>query len=128
VSLGTEPFDIVRAVESGILAIEKSGIVGPYAVVLGTEPYRSMMEGTPQTYPVRAQVRALATGGIHWSPALDGGAVLSRRGGDLEMTLGADFAIGYKGHDKESVELYFTESFTFRVLDPAAAVELKLKK
>jgi len=36
-----------------------------------------------------------------------------------------DLAIGYKTHDTHDVELYFTESFTFRVLEPAAAVALK---
>jgi uncharacterized linocin/CFP29 family protein len=53
--------------------------------------------------------------------------VLSRRGGDFEMTVGQDLAIGYKVHDAQDVELYFAESFAFRVLEPAAAVELKLQ-
>ena len=127
VALGADPADMIESVEGAILAIEKSGIGGPYALVLGTEPYRKMMVGEPKTYPVRKQIAALATGGVHWSPALEGGAVLSRRGGDLEMTVGVDLSIGYRGHDKESVELYFTESFTFRVLEAAAAVELKAK-
>jgi hypothetical protein len=29
-------------------------------------------------------------------------------------------------HNAQEVELYFTESFTFRVQEPAAAVELQL--
>jgi uncharacterized linocin/CFP29 family protein len=127
IALGSDPADLIESVENAILAIEKSGIAGPYALVLGTEPYRRMMVGEPETYPVRKQVAALASGGVHWSPALDGGAVLSKRGGDFKLTVGVDLAIGYKGHDKESVELYFTESFTFRILEPAAAVELKAK-
>jgi uncharacterized linocin/CFP29 family protein len=53
--------------------------------------------------------------------------VVARRGGDFELTVGQDWSIGYKGHDKENVDLYLTESFTFRVLEPAAACELKLK-
>jgi len=53
--------------------------------------------------------------------------VLSRRGGDFEMTVGQDLTIGYKIHNAREVELYFTESFTFRVLELAAAVELKLQ-
>ncbi len=127
VALSTEPADMIAAVEQGILAIEKSDIGGPYALVLGTEPYKRHMIGDPDMYPVRKQLAAMASGGIHWSPALDGGAVISRRGGDLEMTVGVDLSIGYKTHDKETVELYLTESFTFRVLEPAAAVALKAK-
>jgi uncharacterized linocin/CFP29 family protein len=43
------------------------------------------------------------------------------------MTVGQDLSIGYLSHGKESVDLYLTESFTFRVLEPAAAVELRVK-
>jgi len=39
--------------------------------------------------------------------------------------LGA-LTIGYKQHSAHDVDLYYTESLTFRVLEPAAAVELKL--
>lgn len=127
VSLSTDPADMIAAVEQGIMAIEKSDIGGPYALVLGTEPYKQYMIGDPDMYPVRKQIAALASGGIHWSPALDGGAVISRRGADLEMTVGVDLSIGYRTHDKETVDLYFTESFTFRVLEPAATVALKAK-
>jgi len=56
---------------------------------------------------------------------LDGGVLLSTRGGDFELTVGADCAIGYAGHDRDNVELYITASFTFRVLEPKAAVPLK---
>ena len=115
-----------EAVEAAVLAIEKSGIGGPYALVLGTEPYRMLMVGDPATYPARKRVEPI-TGGPAWSPALSGGVVLSKRGGDFELTVGQDIAIGYAGHDRETADLYFTESFTFRVLEPAAAVELKLK-
>jgi uncharacterized linocin/CFP29 family protein len=51
--------------------------------------------------------------------------VLSLRGGDYELTVGQDLSVGYAYHDKHEVELYLTESFTFRVLEPAAAVRLE---
>ncbi len=116
-----------EAVEAGVLSIQKAGIGGPYALALGTEPYALLQVGDPQAYPLRKQVESIATGGIFWSPALHGGVVLSRRGGDFELTVGQDWSIGYRSHDKENVDLYLTESLTFRVLEPAAAVELKLK-
>ena len=56
---------------------------------------------------------------------LDGAVLLSVRGGDYQLTVGQDLAIGYAYHEKHSVELYIAESFTFRVLEPAAAVHLK---
>ena len=51
--------------------------------------------------------------------------MVSRRGGDFTLTVGQDLAIGYKGHSEREVELYFTESFTFRTQEAAAAVALE---
>jgi uncharacterized linocin/CFP29 family protein len=56
--------------------------------------------------------------------AISGAAVLSMRGGDYELTIGQDLSLGYAYHTKEEVELYLTESFTFRVLETAAAVRI----
>jgi len=58
------------------------------------------------------------------SEALQGAALLTARGGDYELTVGQDLSIGYAYHTKHEVELYVTESFTFRVLEPAAAVRI----
>ncbi len=127
VPLSPDRSRFTESVELALLAIQKAEIGGPFALVLGTEPYQWLMAGDPNAYPLRKRIQVLFTGGIHWSPALEGGAVLSRRGGDFEMTVGQDLSIGYKAHDAREVELYFAESFTFRVLEPAAAVELKLQ-
>jgi uncharacterized linocin/CFP29 family protein len=127
VPLSPDRSGLPESVELALLAIQEAEIGGPFALVLGTEPYKWLMAGEPGTYPLRKRIEAMVTGGIHWSPVLEGGAVLSRRGGDFEMTVGQDLAIGYKIHTAREVELYFTESFTFRVLEPAAAVELKLR-
>jgi uncharacterized linocin/CFP29 family protein len=126
VALGGDANGFTETVELGLLALQEAEIGGPFALVLGTEPYKWLMIGDSGSYPLRKRIQALATGGIHWSPALEGGAVLSRRGGDFELTVGQDLAIGYKLHDAKKVELFFAESFTFRVLEPAAAVELRL--
>jgi len=126
VPLSPDRSKLTESVELALLAIQEAEIGGPFALVLGTEPFRWLMAGEPNAYPLKKRILALVTAGIHWSPALVGGAVLSRRGGDFEMTVGQDLSIGYKSHGTKNVELYFTESFTFRVLEPAAAVELKL--
>lgn len=127
VPLSPDRSRLTESVELGLLAIQEAEIGGPFALVLGTEPYKWLMAGDPDAYPLRDRIKALVTGGIHWSPVLEGGAVLSRRGGDFEMTVGQDLTIGYKMHNAQDVELYYAESFTFRVLEPAAAVELKLQ-
>lgn len=127
VPLSPDRTRLTESVELALLAIQEAEIGGPYALVLGTEPYKWLMAGDPHDYPLRDRVLSLVKGGIHWSPVLEGGAVLSRRGGDFEFTVGQDLSIGYKIHDEHFVELYFAESFAFRVLEPAAAVELKLQ-
>ncbi len=127
VPLGPDRGRFVESVELALLAVQEAEIGGPYALVLGTEPYRWLMAGDPGSYPLVKRIRDLARGGVRWSPVLQGGAVLSRRGGDFELTVGQDLAIGYQRHDAEEVELFITESFTFRVLEPAAAVELRLE-
>jgi uncharacterized linocin/CFP29 family protein len=127
VPLSSDRGKLTESVELALLAIQEAEIGGPFALVLGTEPYKWLMAGDPNAYPLRERIQTMVTGGIHWSPVLEGGAVLSRRGGDFELTVGQDLTIGYKLHNAREVELYFAESFTFRVLDPAAAVELKLE-
>ena len=57
-----------------------------------------------------------------WSPGLDGGIVLSLRGGDFILESGQDLSIGYLDHDADVVRLYLEESLNFRVLEPDAAV------
>lgn len=63
-------------------------------------------------------------GEIIWAPAIEGGLVLTARGGDFELGLGQDISLGYLGHSGTAVELYLQESFTFRLLTTEAAVAL----
>ena len=66
----------------------------------------------------------MVDGGIIWAPAIEGGAVLTTRGGDFELALGQDISIGYASHSVSTVALYFQETFTFRLLTTEAAVAL----
>jgi uncharacterized linocin/CFP29 family protein len=56
---------------------------------------------------------------------VQGGVVLSLRGGDFVLESGQDLSIGYSSHDADVVRLYIEESFSFRVLEPDAAVALR---
>jgi uncharacterized linocin/CFP29 family protein len=55
---------------------------------------------------------------------VEGGAVVSMRGGDFLFDAGDDISIGYDRHDADRVHLYLVESFAFRVVTPEAAVAL----
>jgi uncharacterized linocin/CFP29 family protein len=125
IKLSDNPEEFMDALEAGIHAIQKHGVGGPFELVLGRMPYQKLNIGDQKGYPLRRRVQELLGGGIHWSPAIEGGVLLSSRGGDFELTCGQDFSIGFAGIVEHAVKLYLTESFTFRVLEPGAAVELK---
>ena len=103
-----------------------AGVNGPYALLLGAEPYTAVSGGSDEGYPVLRHVERLVDGGIVWAPAIEGGLVLTTRGGDFELDIGQDISIGYLDHSATTVELYFQESFTFRLLTSEAAVVLSL--
>jgi uncharacterized linocin/CFP29 family protein len=121
--------DCVAATVEACELLRESGIQEPYALVLGTEAFKDLTRATDDGYPVKKTLeRQVLDGPVIHAPALSGGLVTSTSGGNYELTLGQDLSIGYASHDKEKVELYITESFMFRVLEPAAAVPLKIGK
>lgn len=96
----------------------------PYSLVLGADAYMPATGGSDDGYPVFHHLARVVDGGIVWAPAIEGGLVLSLRGGDFELTVGQDFSIDYLSHSASAVELYVQESFTFRTLISEAAVAL----
>ena len=100
-------------------------IAGPYAIALGGRCFTGVTETTEHGgYPVFEHLRQILGGPVVWAPAVDGAVVLSRRGGDYELTVGEDFSIGYATSDASTVELYIEESIAFRINTPEAAVAL----
>jgi uncharacterized linocin/CFP29 family protein len=118
--------DWPKAISAAKEVLRVAGVNGPYALVLGAEAYDELTADSDDGYPLRKRIEeGILDGGLVWAPALKGGAVLlSTRGGDYELTVGQDLSIGFASHDRKIVELYLTESFTFRVLEDKAAVYL----
>jgi uncharacterized linocin/CFP29 family protein len=116
-----------RAVVAGMESLRAAGMNGPYALALGIQAFDELNADSEDGYPLRRRIEeSLPTGSLIWAPAIQGGAVLlSVRGGDYELTVGQDLAVGYAIHDRTDVELYLTESFTFRVLEEKAAIFLR---
>lgn len=118
--------DYPRAILDARETLRRAGIGGPYALALGTDAYEKLFSSLQDGYPIVKQIeRHIISGPIVQAPCLGGGVVLSTRGGDFELTVGQDLSIGYAFHDRDEVELFLTESFSFRVLEPAAAVRLQ---
>jgi uncharacterized linocin/CFP29 family protein len=112
------------AVAQAVNQLRLAGVNGPYALVLGSDPYTAVSGGSEEGYPVLQHIQRLVDGEIVWAPAIKGGLVLTTRGGDFELDIGQDFSIGYLSHSAAVVELYLQESFTFRLLATEAAVPL----
>ena len=112
------------AIAQAVSQLRLAGVNGPYALVLGADAYTAASGGSDEGYPVFHHIERIVDGGVIWAPALRGGFVLSTRSGDFELDIGQDISIGYTSHSGTSVELYFQESFTFRLLTTEAAVVL----
>ena len=119
--LTTCPTHVAEAVE----LLLRSGVGGPYGAALGPDVYRGVIETTEHGgYPLFEHLRKILEGPLVWAPGVEGGVVLSLRGGDFLFDCGEDVAIGYESHDGEAVRLYLVESFSFRAATPEAAVAL----
>lgn len=112
------------AVAQAVSQLRLAGVNGPYALLLGAAPYTAVSGGSDEGYPVLQHVQRLVEGEIIWAPAIEGGFVLTTRGGDFELTIGQDISIGYLDHSDTAIRLYLQESFTFRLLTAEAAVVL----
>ena len=124
VPLGGSHADYPDAVAAALKALRDEGVDGPFAMVLSEQLYRDLTARTDGGYPILSHVQRLIDGDVHAAPGLEGGLVISLRGGDFELTVGQDFSIGYLDHDAERVRLYIEESFTFLVLSAQAAIPL----
>tara|TARA_R110000868_G_scaffold61059_4_gene185705 strand:+ start:2302 stop:3111 length:810 start_codon:yes stop_codon:yes gene_type:complete len=115
-------------VAQAVSTLRQSGVGGPYAIALGPVCFTGLSETTVNGFPVLSHVAKLLDHAPVSAPTIDGALVMSMRGGDFELSVGRDFAIGYLGHDAENVSLYMGESLTFRVLGAEAAVPMVYRK
>jgi uncharacterized linocin/CFP29 family protein len=115
------------AVARGVNALRQAGIGGPYGLAICPDMFTTIVESTEYGGELLLDhLRKILGGPLVWSPGIEGGVVLSLRGGDFRIESGQDLSIGYLDHDADVVRLYLEESFNFRVLEPDAAVALRL--
>lgn len=112
------------AVAQAVSQLRLAGVNGPYTLLLGADAYTAVSGGSEDGYPVLQHIHRLVEGEIIWAPAIEGGFVLTTRGGDFELDIGQDISIGYLSHSTTNVELYLQETFTFQMLTTEAAVVL----
>lgn len=117
--------DYPDVVAQALSELRLAGVDGPYKVLLSADAYTALAEKTAHGYPVLRHVaRLVGEDDLVWAPAIEGGVVISCRGGDYQLTLGEDLSIGYLSHDAENIALYLQESFTFLPFTAEASVTL----
>lgn len=115
-------------VTQAIATLKRSGIDGPYALALGPGVWAQVIEANEDGgYPLIRHLRDILGGPVEWVPGIDGGFVVSLRGGDFLLEIGEDLSIGYAHHDETTVSLYLEESFSFRVATPEAAIAITVE-
>ncbi len=123
-TLPAEVREYPAVVSQAVSALRLAGVGGPYSLLLSAAAYTAVSETSDHGYPIRDHLARVVDGEIIWAPAIDGAFLLSARGGDFELHLGEDLAIGYLSHDTEYVSLYFQESLTFLAYTAEASVAL----
>jgi uncharacterized linocin/CFP29 family protein len=125
IALGEDCEIYPRHVAKAVDALRDTGVDGPYGLALSPEAHTRVLETAEHGgYPLMEHLREILGGPIVWAPGVNGGVLVSMRGGDFLFESGQDLSIGYKSHDADSVQLYLEESFSFRVATPEAAVPL----
>ena len=123
-TLPEDPRDMPDAISQALTELRLAGVDGPYSVLLSADVYTKVSETTEHGYPIREHLNRLVDGDIIWAPAIDGAFVLTTRGGDFDLQLGTDVAIGHSSHDADTVQLYLQETLTFLCYTAEASVAL----
>ena len=127
VSIEADMEQYPKVVAQATDTLRRAGVGGPYGLAIDPAIYTVIVETAEHGgYLLLDHLRQILGGPVVWAPGVEGGVVLSQRGGDFVLHLGQDLSIGYRDHDAEVVRLSVEESFTFRVSEPDAAVALML--
>ncbi|WP_033262720.1 family 1 encapsulin nanocompartment shell protein [Amycolatopsis vancoresmycina] len=125
-SLGDDPDAYPGVVARAVDTLRQAGIKGPYGLAIAPGGYTRIVESTEHGGHLLFDHlrRVLGGGKVVRAPGLDGALLVSLGSGGFSLELGQDLAVGYSHHDAETVTLYLEESFSFRVVEPDAAVTL----
>jgi uncharacterized linocin/CFP29 family protein len=112
---------VVDAVSKAQEQMQKDGVGGPANLVVSPTLWEFLAHFVPGG-TLRSTIESEIGGHVIYAEFLKDALLVANRGGDLELTVGQDFAIGYHGHTAAEISLFITESFTFRLLAPEALV------
>lgn len=124
-ALSLDMDSIVDAVSEGQTKMMKDGVEGPANLVVSAPLWKFLARSTPGG-TLRSIIETQIEGKVILSEFVQDALLVASRGGDLELTVGQDFAVGYHSHTSNEISLFVTESFTFRVVAPEAIIGFKL--
>ncbi|MGL5988468.1 family 1 encapsulin nanocompartment shell protein [Cetobacterium sp.] len=125
VDFGKTEEETIKNLMYGVSKLRNTGFSkGPYALVVGLEKfiYLNMVN---LNNPLAKRLEKILGMPIIISNNITGGLLVPYDNDNIELVLGEDFSLGYQGHNNKEVELFVTETFTFRVLDDAKVVTYK---
>lgn len=121
--LPNKPKDILKTIGAQINRLQNNSVQSPYSFIV-EENYWLELINLTDGYPIIQQLKDLLKGEIIVNNSNNNSFLVSKRGGDYEMTIGQDTTIGYDSHNTKIIKLFLTESFTFRVLSPESLIVL----
>ena len=116
--------ETLKAIFDGILKFDAAFAKKPYVLVVSNEKWY-YLNTVVKEYSLPEKLEKILGQKIVVSKSIDGAILLPFDDENIELVIGEDYAIGYQNHNESIVELFITESFTFRVLDPALIVLFK---
>ena len=116
--------ETLKAIFDGVLKLDAAFAKKPYVLVVSNEKWY-YLNTVVKEYSLSEKLEKILGHKIIVSKSIDGAILLPFDDENIELIIGEDYALGYQNHNETAVELFITESFTFRVLDPALIVLFK---
>lgn len=116
--------ETLKAIFDGVLKLDAAFAKKPYVLVVSNEKWY-YLNTVVKEYSLPEKLEKILGQKIIVSKSIDEAILLPYDDENIELIIGEDFALGYQNHNESVVELFVTESFTFRVLDPALIVLFK---
>ena len=120
---------LIDAVASMIAAFGAEFVEGPYKLVLSTATLIKMVGESEGGVSIKSRLEILLGANffvVCENIGDDKILALSQRGGDFALYNGLDVSIGYAEEKTDSYALFMSESCTFRIINPEAALLITL--
>lgn len=121
---GDDDLAVLKAIANALARLSSYSIEGPY--VLLAEPWLwEILHVRSECYPLTQKLHNMGIVHIIRTSFEGGSCVLSKRGGDFELIIGQDISLGYQETIGSKSRFFFTESFTFHVINPEAVIPIR---